>query len=187
MKFKDEEILFGIKVNDNLVLNYVYDKYFISISSFVISNNGTKEDAEDVFQEAIIIIFRKIKFEQLTLTCSFYTYIFSICKKLWLKQLRQKHLQITLDENDYIYDYDIDEDFINKNEKLSLYQKHFKKLKKKCQNILQLSIKSIPIIEIVKKTGYKNIKSAIAKKYRCKKQLISKIKADPAYKQIIKY
>lgn len=186
VKLKAEEILFGIKVQDNKVLNYVYDEYFLNINSFVLNNSGSKSDAEDIFQEAIIIIFRKIKDEQLTLTCSFYTYLFSVCKKLWLKQLEKKQelIDITNLENEII-EQDNEVELFKKNEKFRLYQKHFKKLTKTCQEVLQLIIKNTPLIIVAKKTGFKNAKSVKRRKYKCKKQLIRIIRSDPEYQKFI--
>ena len=185
VKLSVEEILLGIKENDNLVLNYIYDKYYLNFESFVLGNNGSNKDAEDIFQDAIIIIFLKVKDEKLIITCNFNTYLYSVCNKLWLKYLEKNKNNIKT--NSFINEtneFDIEDELILKNEKFKLYQKHFKKLSKTCQNVLQLTIKKMPLKKIATKTGFKNAKSVKRRKYKCKKRLIRNIKSDPAYRQI---
>ena len=191
VKFTEEEILLGIKEQNSKVLNYIYDEYFNNIKAFVIKNNGNYKDAEDIFQEAIIAVFRKIKDEHLTLSCSFSTYLFSICNKLWLKHLKynkskRKQKIIDLDyfsEND-IYEEE-DDEILLKNERYKLFQTHFKKLSKTCQKILKLALKNLSFKKVANKTTFKNAESAKRKKYKCKKQLIENIKSDPSFNQIM--
>ena len=76
----NEKYIEGIRNHDNTVLKEIYDAFFASVQLFIRSNFGTEEDAKDVFQESIIIIYRKIKKNELVLTCSFKTYLFSVCK-----------------------------------------------------------------------------------------------------------
>ena len=86
-----DKILKGIFENDTKVVEYVYDKYFNAIKSYVIGNGGTKEDAWDIFQDGIIIIYEQIKNKDLEIKSSFMTYFFTICKYQWLKILRDKN------------------------------------------------------------------------------------------------
>ena len=59
------------------------------IQHFVTNNNGSFDDARDIFQEAMIALYEKVQLEHFTLSCQIKTYLFSICKNLWLKRLQQ--------------------------------------------------------------------------------------------------
>jgi DNA-directed RNA polymerase specialized sigma24 family protein len=59
--FSDEQILKGILRHDNLILQYIYKQYYYKINYFIKKNSGNEDDANDIFQEAIIIIYRKLK------------------------------------------------------------------------------------------------------------------------------
>ena len=58
-KFNAEEIIKGIRQHDKLVLQYVYITFYQFIKFFVNRNSGNDDDAEDVYQDAIIIIYKK--------------------------------------------------------------------------------------------------------------------------------
>ena len=125
-----EAILEGLKNHDNEVLNFIYRKYFPEIRFFVIKNSGTDEDAQDVFQEAIIIIYKKLRDGVLDLTCSFKTYLYSVCRIVWLKQLEKRKLKKDgFSDNQVFVDLQegIDE-MAEDQERFKLYQKHFQTL-----------------------------------------------------------
>ncbi len=59
--YSDEQILKGILRHDNLILQYIYKEYYYKVSFFIKKNQGNEDDANDIFQEAIIVIYRKLK------------------------------------------------------------------------------------------------------------------------------
>ena len=59
------------------------------VQAFILNNNGTYDDARDIFQEAMITLYEKAKSESFVLTSQIKTYIYSVCKRLWLKRLQQ--------------------------------------------------------------------------------------------------
>ena len=91
--FTDEAIVEGIKARDNRIIRYVYKEYFPTIKFLITTNSGTDTDAEDVFQDAMIIIYRKVVGDGLILTSSFKTFLYSICRNLWLQRLDKKSFQ----------------------------------------------------------------------------------------------
>ena len=93
-EFSVEEIIIGIKARDNCVLQHVYKNYYPTIQNFILNNSGSDDDAKDIFQEAIIVIYRKVKEDKrFLLNSSFKTFMYSIARHLWLKQLRSKKIE----------------------------------------------------------------------------------------------
>ncbi|MDD4425135.1 MAG: sigma-70 family RNA polymerase sigma factor [Mariniphaga sp.] len=189
-KYSDEQIRNGILRHDHLILQYIYKQFYFDVSLFIKKNSGNEDDANDVFQEAIIIIYRKLKENNLVLeTNSFQKYLYSVCRFVWLKQLEKKRVEQTkindsLPFIEEIYDENL-ADLVEKNERYGLYQKHFKTLSTDCQKLLQLFFDKIPLSEIAAIMGYKGEKYAKKRKFKCKELLISKIKQDINYKKIL--
>jgi RNA polymerase sigma factor (sigma-70 family) len=183
-EFSVEEIIEGIKARDNCVLQYVYKNHYPSIHHFIISNSGSPEDAKDIFQESIIVIYRKLKEQQhFLLNSSFKTFIYSIARNLWLKHLRAiRYEGLTIqDQQQYIELKDEPFKVSNEDLKMSLYQKYFKQLPEDCQNILKLTARDIPQKEIAQAMNLKSENYVKKRKHDCKEKLIEMIKKDPRY------
>ena len=187
--YTDDQILKGILRHDNLILSYIYKQFFYKVNSFIRKNNGSEEDVSDVFQEAIIIIYRKLKENDLLFeNRSFEVYLFSVCRYLWLKNLQQRKIEKekineSLPFSNDIYDGDF-EQIVEKNERFLLYQKHFRNISTDCQKILQMFFDKIPVKQIAQIMGFKSEKYVKTRKYKCKELLIERIKQDTAYKKL---
>jgi len=181
-----EAIIEGVRHNDNAILQFIYRKYFPKIKFHILKNGGKDDEAKDVFQEAIILIYKKIKNNSLDLTCSFKTYLFSVCRYLWLKQLKEKKYLRAANYNgmEYVDVEDDMEELYYENERFKLYQHHFNLMGKDCQKVLELFLKKIPLREIAEIMGYSSEKYAKKRKYQCKELLIKSIQNDSMYKNI---
>jgi len=181
-----EAILEGLKNSDSELLRFVYKKYYPEIRFFVIRNSGTDEDAKDVFQEALIVIYKKLKEESLELRCSFKTYLYSVARIVWLKQLESRKISTNELVESQIH-VDMDEGLevmVEEQERFKLYQKHFVTLHADCQEILKLFLKKVPMREIQQQLNLKTEKYTKKRKYQCKEILMKKIQNDPDYKQL---
>lgn len=149
----------------------------------VTKNNGSEEDAEDVFQDSLIIVFKKIKANEFDLSCSFRTYLYSVSRNLWLQKLskRKQFSREFSDVETYITmtDYALSEKNQDELEKFRLYQQHFLTLNDDCQKVLMLFMKKVSLKEIAIEMGYKTEKYAKTRKYLCKEELKKRIINDP--------
>lgn len=189
IEYSNVELLNGILRNDTIVLQFIFKNFYSNINFFIKKNNGDEDDANDIFQEAIIIIYRKLKANTLVLDCSFDTYLYSICRLLWLKELdkrkvEKENIKDNHEFNDEIYDDGL-ELVIDLNERYKLYQKHFALLGKDCQKILQLYFDKVPLKNIADMMGFKSEHYAKKRKFSCKEYLIKSIKQDLEYKNIL--
>lgn len=182
----NKTIVQGIRDQDKQILKSIYSIYFPTIKRYILENRGSEQDAKDVFQEGIIIIYRKIKEGNLNLTSSFKSYIYAVCRFVWLKQLtKEKENAEQLDtylEYEEVPDVSLDE--YEKNEQYKLYQKHFLRLEKDCQKLLQLFLKNVPLKDIAEELGIGSQIYIKRKKYKCKEQLVRYIKSDPDFKEM---
>lgn len=189
IEYSSQELLNGIQRNDTIVLQYIYKNFYSKINFFIKKNSGDEDDANDVFQEAIIIIYRKLKANDLVLDCTFETYLYSICRFLWLKQLEKRKLEKEKIKDNHEYNDDIYDDGLEKvadlNERYRLYQKHFANLGKDCQKVLQLYFDKVPLKNIAQIMGFKSEKYAKKRKFKCKEYLIKSVKQDLEYQNIL--
>lgn len=183
-----EEIIEGIRLQDNAVLQYIYKEYYPTVYHFIIANSGTPDDAKDIFQESIIIIYRKLKEENhFFLNSSFKTFIYSIARHLWLKNLRNlkyEDKKIT-DQQKFIELREEPFKIENEDLRMSLYQKYFLQLPEDCQKILSLTVRDVPQKEIARILGFKSENYVKKRKHYCKAFLVRKIREDPLFHDLL--
>lgn len=172
MKIYDEEkaLLKGLATNDTNAIEKIYRENYNAIQAYIIKNNGFADDARDIFQEAMIILFEKAKSDSFELTCQIKTYLYSVCRRLWLKKLQKEHrynpsmeiVQETVAVEDEIATHekrDIDFD---------LMENALLKIGEPCKSLLEafyIQKKSMP--EIAQSFGYTNADNAKTQKYKC--------------------
>lgn len=181
--YADEEILAMLKSpNDkqnNEALRYLYKKHFKYIASFVYKNNGKDTDAEDTFQDAIIVLVNQIKSDNLALRASIKTYLYSIARNIWLKSLRNRKKEVPiLEEHEFI---PLDEKGIEKelefDELTKGVQAVISLLGKECQEILRyFYLEKVRIKEIMSLMNYGSEQSVKNKKWRCIQKLKDKLR-----------
>jgi len=181
---REKQILEGIRNHDSEVINKLYKECFPKIEKLVIKKGGDVSQAKDIFQDAMLIIYRKACKGKLKLTCKISTYIYSICKNLWIEQYRSGKNYVNMPQHslDQVNDSGLEEKHVLKI--LEIYDRHFARLSKSCQKILTLHFKGKKISEIKKALNYDSAQYAMDRKYRCKSSLIKRIINDPEFKEI---
>ncbi len=181
-KYTIEQLLEGIKNRDNTILKLIYSEYYPIIRSFILQNSGNEDDAKDIFQEAVIALFKKANEPGFEITSSFITFLYSICRQLWFKQLRSRkiHLNNIVEITEKIeLDNELDETLEESLEQ-RLFRKHFLNLNKECQKLLRLAMQKVQAKDIARLMGYSE-QFVRNRKYRCKGMLAKLIKEDPEY------
>ncbi len=173
------EYVRGIVENDLSVLKKIYKESLPEVVKYVKRNSGNLDDAKDVFQGGILVIFRKASEERLELTTTFHVFLFSICKRIWLKKLRKKSSkEVPLDAVlEYSYEENFDEAFL-KSRKWVLFNKKMMDLTEECRQVLKLLFNKETGKAIAEKMGYTE-DYAKRKKYKCKQCQTIKMPAKP--------
>ncbi len=181
-----EEIFEGIRREDRRILQRIYRVYYPSVLHYILSNNGNEYDAQDIFQDTLVIIYLKVKRGFPKLTCTFGTYLFSINKYLWYKELRRvnAHSSVRLDPNELIdYENNFMTDYIRM-EKRKLVMDHFYEMGESCQKLLTLFIQNTPVSRITKMMEFSSDQYTRNRRTRCKENLIERIWNSPRYKEL---
>ncbi len=184
-RLTDEEIIVGLRKRDNRVLQYIYKNSFNAIKQLVVHNAGSDSDAEDIFQEALIIIFKKLRAEpDFKLTATFTTYVYSISRLIWLKHLKQiKKIEIDPLNRDMEERIEFEEPLPveDKDLRMAIYQRTLSKIPEDCQKILRLTAEDITSKEIARQLGFRSEGYVRKRRHFCKEYLINKIKDDADY------
>jgi RNA polymerase sigma factor (sigma-70 family) len=182
----EQELIIGIRKHDSNILEYVYHHYFPITEGFVVHNGGTRDQAKDLFQEAMIVLYRKIREEELELTCKLGTYLYAICRKIWIQEKRkyQLHREKLSQQPLMVNEPGHDEDPLLKNHLTELFNRHFNQLSPDCQKILSMFFNNHSVEEIREAMNYKDLHHAADRKYRCKNSLVKRIMNDPLFKRL---
>src|SRR5579872_304570 len=88
--YTDAEFIDGLRTNNEAALKALYKKYYNIVLKIVVNNSGSSEAAPDVYQDTIIVLYENARKPGFQLSCQLQTFIYSVAKRLWLKQLRSK-------------------------------------------------------------------------------------------------
>lgn len=167
----EEKILLqGLADNDTKSIETIYRTNFSTIKAFILKNNGYPDDARDIFQEAMIVLYEKTKSGSFELNCQIRTYLYSVCRRLWLKKLQrlQRYNPSTDNIEETIPVEEELEMYKKKNEDFILMESAMDKIGEPCKSLLEsyyFQKKSMP--EIAEFFGYTNADNAKTQKYKC--------------------
>jgi RNA polymerase sigma factor (sigma-70 family) len=166
----DELLIEGIKLGRNDALEVLYKKYYTTVQHLVMSNNGSDQDAKDVYQETMIIVYEKFRFGNTDLTCSLKTFIYSISRNLWLKKLNGKFSStVSIEDNESFLNLSDDMAQANNNEALyTKIEQALDGLGEPCRSLIEdFYLKGLNIAGITEKYAYNNSDTAKTQKYKC--------------------
>jgi RNA polymerase sigma factor (sigma-70 family) len=151
----DQMYIEGLAANDSAVIQSIYKKFVPKVVSYVMNNSGDKDQAQDVVQEIMILLFNQAKANALQLTCPFDAYFFLLCKRKWLNELKKtSNKGVTINEDAASINESAHE-LVNQTEefeeKQQLFDTMFQKLGDKCQELLKLSFTIKTMEEVAEK------------------------------------
>ncbi|MCF8227802.1 MAG: sigma-70 family RNA polymerase sigma factor [Bacteroidales bacterium] len=188
--YSNKEIIDGIRRKDRKMIEYLYDNYYPALRRMVLHNSGRDDDAWDIFQDTILIIFEKIRNDELQLKCAFSTYLYAIWKNKWLKTLERRRFEYHKNRS---YDFQLVEENqesievnTDKEEQYLLVREYVEKLDERCRKIMKLHLKDYSNQEICDLLNISQYDLVRKKKHRCKEKLLQWIKSDKRYQAIMK-
>ncbi len=149
-------------------------KNYTSIERFIRFKGGTKEDAKDIFQEALIVFYEKAIAADFKLTSTISTYLYSVCRFLWKNELQKRNktsnTEIAIDFPDEFPDEM--QFYIEKEEKFKQLEHALSQMGKKCLQILTLFYYEKTSMKIIaQQLGLTSEKAAKTQKYKCLEQV----------------
>jgi len=168
----ENDLIIGLAVGDSSAFEEIYENEYPKIRDYVIQNSGSSNDAQDIFQDGVVVLLEKVKTPEFEFTCKVGTYLYSCCRNLWLKQLRKTNRELN---SEYYEIYDVEDVSL-----LEEPENHLEKLApilaKICESCLKLfqafyyECKTWDVI--ADEFGYTSTNSAKNQKYKCLKKIV---------------
>ncbi|MES2387326.1 MAG: sigma-70 family RNA polymerase sigma factor [Bacteroidota bacterium] len=187
--FSDSDIIQAIKLgDDNRAIAWLYKKVLPKVRHFVLSNSGDADEANDIFQDAVIIFYKQVKLEKFNPQFEIAGFIYSVSRNLYINYVKRKNRQTELSDahHETASDDNLLEGMItrerekNVNDLLGM-------LGERCRELLVYSVfQKLSMKEIAEKMGFSNEHSAKTRNYKCKQNLIGLIENNPSLAALLK-
>jgi RNA polymerase sigma factor (sigma-70 family) len=190
--YGDDELLQAIREEADMdgALRYLYRNYFDGVSIYVQQNRGSRQDAEDIFQESMVAFIQMVQQNRFRGDASIKTFLFAINKNTWLNELKRKGRagarEARFETGRETVDEGITRYIAGREARIQVLD-IMEKLGEGCKKILlAFYYENLSMKEILNTMDYENDQVLRNKKYKCLKQLEQMLTADPALAKTLK-
>jgi RNA polymerase sigma factor (sigma-70 family) len=166
----DIQIIENIKNGKDDAAFLALYKYFPQIRKMVLSKGGKAEDAQDIYQDALIILHKKIMEGNFKLTSKLNTYLYSVCRYIWKDQQKKNSKLPSFEFNEETDTIDVSglEEMVEKENRIKVAEKIISELGERCKELLLLFYSgTMKLKDIAVKMGYNSESTAKNQKYKC--------------------
>lgn len=190
--FPDSELVANLRSGNRMeeTIKAIYRSYFDSLCWYVMNNNGSRQDAEDIFQEVVVAFIDLVQKDKFRGESTVKTFLFSLNRHSWLNELKRRGRALAREEK-----YEKGQDrveldtghLIADREGRAEVARLVGELGESCRTILLLFYyENRSMREILAATEFENEQVVRNKKYKCLKQLEQMLNANPALKHTLK-
>lgn len=169
-ELNEQALLQGLATNDRESVETLYRQHYKMVQALIINNQGTADDARDIFQEAMVVLYEKARSGSFELNCQIKTYMYSVARRLWLKRLQQsqKFVQDVSSVEETVPVEDEVEAQEQRNTEYQMMEKAMLHLGEPCRSLLEaFYLQKKTMTEIAGNFGYTNADNAKNQKYKC--------------------
>lgn len=190
--FSDQELVRSLQSDTSIdePVKFMYEQYFLMIASYIEQNHGSREDAEDIFQETVLAFIQMVKANKFRGDSSPKTFAHAIARNLWLNQLKKRGRQ---EKRNMVFSTEMAgiepdvEKMMSRQDARRQVMNIIGSLGETCKNILlAFYFENLSMQDILTKLDYKNEQVVRNKKAKCMKNLEDTIASDPALAQQFK-
>ncbi|MCS7003852.1 MAG: RNA polymerase sigma factor [Cytophagales bacterium] len=181
-RYSDVEIIDAIRKGEETsgMIEYLYNKHLPKIVQYIRKNNGTREQAFDIFQDALLSLCIEIKKNRYKQEYELGGFLFQICKNKWINEAKKLQKMLVSDQTPEITYEQTALDIVLSAEKQSMVQQALSQIGEKCQQLLIYStFHRLSMKEICAKMGFSTENAAKTQNYKCKQKLLEVIKRNP--------
>lgn len=174
--YTDQDLIQGILLGDNLTIGRLYKLFYPAIARMIINNSGSEDEAKDIFQESVMVLYKRVTENDFALNSKLSTFLYAVARRLWLKQLTRKgNVATTADISDFEDILQVENDIERHEEKENKFDRmHMALLElgEPCKTLIKdYYIKNMSMRDIQEKFGYTNTDNAKTQKYKCLQRL----------------
>ncbi len=149
-----------------------------TIFEYVCSNEGSDADAQDVFQDTLILFDRSIRAGKFEGKSSLFTYFIGIAKWRWLALKKQNSKTTTTNDFKEIEIQSVDYQYFE-NEKKEILEAVLRQIGERCKTLLTYYKLSYSMEEIAQQYGLSSAEMAKKETYRCREKLKNYLNQHP--------
>ncbi|RSK37456.1 RNA polymerase sigma factor [Hymenobacter metallilatus] len=167
------ELAAALRANREQTLTQLYAHTFPMLRRYVQQRGGSAQDAKDVFQDAVVVLYEQAVSGRLTLTASASTYLFSVSRNLWKQELSRRSRQpATPLSDDHTQLPDTAATDAAPPDVTDMVLQHLAQLTTKCRRMLvSFYYFQQPLEQIAAEHQYGSIRSATVQKFKCLERL----------------
>lgn len=170
----DVRILDQIRKGKEEALVRLYETNRRQVTSFVTRNSGSQDDAEDMLQEALVILWERVRTGRYEHAAKISTFVFATVKNMWFRKVARSRREVASDmQNDPTPGNQksvLDE--MIETEEATAVSTALNTLGDPCRQLLLLYYwEELSMDEIAVQMGFANADTVKSKKYQCKKAL----------------
>jgi len=190
--YSDEELIAAIKTSNdsNDAIAFVYRTHYRMLENFVLTNSGSKADAQDLIQDVMVSFVEMIQKDKYRGEASVKSFLYTLTRNLWITQLRKTGSEYKRNEYFETSRDKIENDvtvFLTYKEAQKTVLELFDRLGEPCKQILILFYyEDLSMKAILEQTSYENEQVLRNKKYKCLKSLTELIERSPTISETIK-
>lgn len=190
--FPDSELVENLKSGQRMdeSIKAIYRSHFESLCWYVMNNSGSRQDAEDIFQEVVVNFIDMVQKDKFRGESTIKTFLFSLNRYTWLNELKRRGRAMVREEKYERGQERVEMDtshFIDDREGRSEVLRIVGELGETCRKILLLFYyENKSMKEILDVTDYETEQVVRNKKYKCLKQLEQMIMEKPFLKETLK-
>ena len=169
-ELNEKELLEGLAASDRKAVETIYQDNYNMVQALVINNNGSADDAKDIFQETMIVLYEKVRTGSFELNCQIKTFVYSVSRRLWLKRLQQQNRYAAPGDNmEAVIPVEDDLDaHEQRNTEFEMMEQAILHLGEPCKSLLEAYyLQKQNMQTIAANFGYTNADNAKNQKYKC--------------------
>ncbi|ABG58067.1 RNA polymerase sigma factor [Cytophaga hutchinsonii] len=184
MSIKEEDIVSLInKGKDREVVPLLYKKVYPLVERYIVRNSGKKDDAQDVFQDALLLFYKQIMLKTYDQKYKVFGYLYKICIYKWVNKAKKNSKIVFVDEiekfEEPVYDEFTETLIVHADE--NIIRKLFNPIGEKCIELLTYTTYSSLLLEdIMIRMDFNSVSAVKMQLKRCKEKLLKQIDENPA-------
>jgi RNA polymerase sigma factor (sigma-70 family) len=176
--------------NDKEVLTLFYKEVYPRVKKSIQKRGGKKEDVEDVFQDAIMYLYKHILEGKYNEKYTIFGFLFTLCMNRWLNSLRKSKRSISVDFQSEEFQIDFEPDFKEiypASKENNILTELFSKIGDKCIELLSYTIyQNLMIEDIQLRMEFETLGATKMALKRCKEKLYKELEENPSLVQKLK-
>ena len=185
---RNSQILTAFKSGDHKkILKDLYKTLLPKVQRYVRANSGNEDDGNDIFQDAVMIVYKQIMSNQFDTNIHLEAYLFTVAKNRWINKAKRDAKIKAVDElpepeqlNDSIFD------LLVTKEREHIIQSVLGNIGEQCKKLLHLIFyQGYSLAEVTEIMKFTSAEVAHTTHYRCKKKLKTLVGENVEFKKML--